>query len=53
MHRGREFHGFTSGQIVYLFFQDIAFSLQEEENLPANLLGHWLFGNALAQPSLC
>ena len=34
-------------------FQDIAFSLQEEGNLPANLLGHWLSGNALAQPSLC
>ena len=34
-------------------FQDIVFSLQEEESLPANLLGHWLSGNALAQPSLC
>ena len=53
MNRAREFHGFTSGQIVYLFFPGHSLLTSGRRNLPANLLGHWLSGNALVQPSLC
>ena len=53
MNRGENFMASHLVRLCTYSFQDIVFSLEEEENLRANLLGHWLSGNALAQPSLC